>query len=216
MKNIILLLIILIISNCNSVVQLRNSKTTAAINPEDVSPGCYRQVGMTPAVYKDTTTTEVEKGGSTTETIQGKKETTTEKILERPAYNSCSYNGDILFCKEIPAAYKDVTTTVEFPSYQKTIIIPDVRKTITKPTMVSPEKPDVRNILCPEKATPTLIKRFQANLKSAGFDPGADDGQLHVSTMNAIRQYEIKKGFEVSERSGEDFIMQKTADILGN
>ncbi|HMV45243.1 MAG TPA: peptidoglycan-binding domain-containing protein [Leptospiraceae bacterium] len=215
MKHINFLFLIIFILNCNSIVQLRNQKTTASINPEDVSPGCYRQVGMTPPVYKETTTTEVEKGSSKTETIEGKKETINEKVLERPAYNSCSYNGDILFCKEVPAVYKNVTMTVEYPSYTKTIIIPDVQKTISKPVLVSPEKPDVRNVLCPEKATPTLIKRFQVNLKSAGFDPGAEDGQLHTSTMNAIRQYEIKNGFEVAERSGEDYIMQKTADILG-
>lgn len=138
-----------------------------------------------------------------------------EEDLERPAYNSCSYNGDILFCKEIPPAYKDITVVIEHPAYNKTISTPEVRKTILRPTLVEPERPDIRNILCPDLATPSLIQKMQLNLKRAGFDPGADNGILYRSTMNAIRDYEIKNGFKPDERSSDDFIMQNTVNILG-
>jgi hypothetical protein len=33
--------------------------------------------------------------------------------------------------------------------------------------------------------------------------------------MNAIREYERRNGFKQEERSGEDFIMQSTVNILG-
>ena len=215
MKTINFLLLSLFIWNCNSIVQLRNSKTETAVRPEEVRPGCYRQVGMLPAVYNNVTMTEVQPGYSETEEVPASQEKKVEKILERPAFNSCSYNGDILFCKEVPAVYKDVTVIIDYPAYKKTIVTPEVKKTVLRPTLVSQERADIRNILCPDKATVSLIQKIQANLRKAGYDPGADDGLLHISTMNAIREYERRNGFKQEERSGEDFIMQSTVNILG-
>lgn len=214
MKNIQYLILSVFVLNCNSVVELRNQKTSAAVRPEEVNPGCYRQVGTLQPVYKNVPTTEVEPGGSVTENIPAKKDSFTEKIMERPAYKSCSYNGDILFCKEIPPSYKDITVVIDYPAYNKTITTPEVRKTILRPTLVEPERPDIRNILCPDLATVPLIRKMQNSLKRAGFDPGADNGILYRSTMNAIREYEIKNGFKPEERSGDDFIMQNTVNTL--
>lgn len=211
MKTIPILLMIVFIINCNSLIELRSSKHQF---PHDVKAGCYRQVGMLKAVYKDVATTEVKPSFAETEMVPASKDTKKEKIVEQEGYNSCSYNGDILFCKEVPTKYKEVTVYIEHPAYTKTIQTPEIQVSTIRPTVVEPEKPDIRSVLCPEYATSSLIRKMQESLKNAGFDPGDMDGKLYKSTMNAIKEYEIRKGFKVEERSGDDFIMQNTVNIL--
>lgn len=213
-KSLFVSIFVLLFANCNSLVELRKQEFTAPVKPDEIKSGCYRQVGTIKAVYTTKTETVLVPSTSIVETVPAHKEVQEEKVLEREAYTSCSYNGDIVFCKQNPAAYKTIKIEIEYPAHVKTIQTSEVQKIISKPILVQPEKPDIRKIVCPEEVTSARVKRIQENLKNAGNDPGSMDGKLYKTTMKAIRDYEIKKGFKEEEQSGEDFIMQRTFDIL--
>lgn len=201
---------LLFLVSCASIVELRDQKLTSSVKPEEVRPGCYRQVGIKPAVFRAEPEVIVEKPTTLTEEIPAKRETIQEEILEKEAHTSCSYNGDIVYCKEVPAKYRTVDVEIEYPAYTKVTTVPG--RIIRKPVLLEGEKPDIREVICPEKATPVVIKRIQLTLKRAGLDPGGDDGRLYKKTMDAIHDYEKRKGLDVS---GDDFIYMKTIKAMG-
>jgi hypothetical protein len=211
---IFILTLVWFVTSCNSTVSLRRQEFTTPVKPEEIVTGCYRQVGVIPAIYKTKTDTMHEAASTITEAVPARKETVEEKILERDAYMSCSYNGDIVFCQQIPAAYRVLNIEIEYPAHVRTVQTSEVRKIITKPILVEQERPDIRQVVCPDDATPERIKKLQENLTKFRYNPGPTDGVLYKTTMKAIRDYEIKKGFKAEEQSGEDFIMQKTFTIL--
>jgi hypothetical protein len=209
-----LFIFVIFLANCNSLVELRKQEFTTPVKPEDIKTGCYRQVGVFEAIYKIEREIVYEPETSVIETIPARKETIEEQILERDPYTSCSYNGDIVFCQEYPATFKTVKIEIDYPAYVKTIQTSAVKKIINKPVLVQTERPDIRKVVCPHDATPERIKKLQSRLKRLKIDPGPTDGKLYESTMKAIKNYEIQKGFKEEEQSGADYIMQKTFDIL--
>lgn len=209
-KSLFIIIIIFFFTNCRSFVSLRDQALTSNVKAEEVKPGCYRQIGTISAVFKPHQEIVVEPASFTTEEVPARKETIVEKVIDKEGYNSCNYNGDIVYCREIPTTYKNITTEIEYPAYTKITQIPAINKVFIRPVLVEAEKPDIREVLCPAKATPVLIQRIQEYLKRSGFDPGETDGRLDKKTIRAIHRYEESLGLRGSDISGDDYIYIKT------
>ncbi len=95
----------------------------------------------------------------------------------------------------IPAKYETVRVRkLATPAQQKRTPIPATYKTITKQKKVSQESLVWREILCETNTTPDVVRRVQAALKRAGFNPGAIDGQFGSATLRAITAYQKREG----------------------
>lgn len=95
----------------------------------------------------------------------------------------------------IPAEYKTVKTRklVEQPK-SHTIDIPAEYADLTKREKLTDGHIEWRPILCQTNTTPDVIRKLQAALDKAGYNPGPIDGQLGHGTMSAVSSYQKAKG----------------------
>ncbi|MBT8429310.1 MAG: peptidoglycan-binding protein, partial [Gammaproteobacteria bacterium] len=73
---------------------------------------------------------------------------------------------------EIPAEYQDVSDKV----------------------LVSEGHLEWRPILCETNTSPDIVRKLQTALRKAGHNPGAIDGVLGRSTMDAVTSYQKANG----------------------
>jgi hypothetical protein len=149
------------------------------------------------------------------EEIPAEYTTRSFKVLKTPATTRV---------EEVPAEYttrtirklvKPATTTVvEIPaeystrSYRKlvspagvrTIDIPAEYTTVTKRRLVQKGGfTEWREVVCDSDITADLVRRVQAALRSAGYDPGPVDNILGSQTKAALKKYQMDKGLPVGD-----------------
>jgi hypothetical protein len=99
---------------------------------------------------------------------------------------------------EIPANYKTVRVKkmVSPPKEQRIPYAPEY-ETITKTKQVSEGRMEWRRVLCETNMSPTVIRKVQNALVTAGHDPGPIDGVLGRRTQGGINAYQREKGLAV-------------------
>lgn len=213
MKRLLFFFLILLLVNCQSVVEYVQPAGYAK-NQELLN--CTIQVGIIPAKYKMNTKVKYE---------PEQTQTVTENIPEEPTFEQemddietsqgYSYNDGVIF---ETVEKKKLKRKITRKAYTKTTTTTPREIIIQEPVLEEPAKPDMRNILCTDKVSPKLLQRLQIKLKELGEDPGNTDGKLYLKTMNAIKNYEKKKGLKEHEQSGSFdgryFIMQNTVNLL--
>jgi hypothetical protein len=186
----------------------RSSELTAAERAQQVlEPGagdilCLVQV---PAEYK-TVTSEVLDTPATTREVQIPAEYMTVKktVLKTPATTR-----EV----EVPAEYKTVMVRkMVAPERQTAIEIPAEYGTVSRQVLKSAATTEWREVLCENNATPAKLSAIQQALRSAGFDPGRDDGRYDSKTMSAVRAFQVAKGLPVD---GDRYINMVTVKSLG-
>jgi len=119
---------------------------------------------------------------------------------------------------KLPAEYKMVkrrvvvepakTVTVEIPEQYKTvkvrklaqkaserrIEIPAEYQDVSDKVLVSEGHLEWRPILCETNTSPDIVRKLQMALRNAGHNPGAADGVLGRSTMDAVTSYQKANG----------------------
>lgn len=119
---------------------------------------------------------------------------------------------------QLPAEYKTVkrrvviepakTVTVDIPEQYKTvkvrklvekaqerrIEIPAEYQEVSDRVLVSEGHLEWRPILCETNTSPDIVRKLQMALRDAGHDPGAIDGVLGRSTMDAVTSYQKANG----------------------
>ncbi|MCB1179151.1 MAG: hypothetical protein KDK36_16320 [Leptospiraceae bacterium] len=213
MKRITFLIPFLILINCASVVDYVQPAGYAK-NQELLK--CTIQVGIIPAKYKMNQTVKYE---------PNEQQTVTENIPEEPPVEEdmdgietsqgFSYNDGVIF---ETVEKKKLKRKIIKKAYTRTVTTSPRQIVTLEPELVEPAKPDMRNIVCPDKVNSKFVKRIQLKLKSLGQDPGGTNGKLYKKTMEAINIFEKKKGLKDIDQSGSFdgryFIMQNTADLL--
>lgn len=103
---------------------------------------------------------------------------------------------------ETPETTRRVAVAAEYGTIRRSVLvkpattrrIPTEAKydTVTKQVRVSGGTQDWRQILCETNVTPEVVANIQKALQAAGHNPGAVNGQLNASTLNAVREYQVK------------------------
>ncbi len=98
---------------------------------------------------------------------------------------------------EIPAEYQVVKKRkLVAPAKELRIPVPAQKKTIHKQVKVADERLEWRQVLCETNMSEAIISQLQRSLKSQGYDPGPIDGSIGRQTMEAVEQYQLKRGLE--------------------
>ena len=92
---------------------------------------------------------------------------------------------------DVPAEYKTVKVRklVE-PAKQRRIAVPAEYQEVSDQVQVSEGHLEWRPILCETNTTPDVVRKLQTALRNAGYNPGAVDGILGQSTMDAVTRYQ--------------------------
>jgi peptidoglycan hydrolase-like protein with peptidoglycan-binding domain len=61
---------------------------------------------------------------------------------------------------------------------------------------VADERLEWRQVLCETNMSEAIISQLQRSLKSQGYDPGRIDGSIGRQTLEAVEQYQLKRGLE--------------------
>lgn len=118
--------------------------------------------------------------------IAGRYQNVTKRVMSSPATTKES---------EIPAAYKTVRVRkLSQPAQETRVAIPAKSQEITKRIKVTDGKMEWRQVLCETNMSKDLIVRLQETLQRQGYDPGPVDGVLGGQTMNAVAEFQSKKG----------------------
>lgn len=114
---------------------------------------------------------------------------------------------------EIPAEYQTITTKklVE-PEKQVKIPIPAEYDSVTRNVLVRDAVVDWKRVLCENNATPEKITEIQNALKTAGFDPGRNDGQADAKTFDALHEFQKSKNLP---QDTDKYINIETVQALG-
>ncbi len=95
----------------------------------------------------------------------------------------------------VPGQYASFTTQVlTHPAGQRSVAIAPRSKRIAGRVMIAPERYDWIKVLCKTNATPAAISGVQTHLQQLGYYNGQLDGNLGLSTENAIRDYQHAVG----------------------
>jgi peptidoglycan hydrolase-like protein with peptidoglycan-binding domain len=95
----------------------------------------------------------------------------------------------------LPAQYGQYTTQqlVQQATQHRSSLAPRTRR-IAYSVMVRPERYGWIRVLCKTNATPAAISSVQSQLQQLGYYQGQLDGQLGLSTENAVREYQQAVG----------------------
>lgn len=186
----------------------RSSELTAAERAErglDPAAGDVLCLVQVPAEYR-TVTREVLATPATTReiTVPAEYTTVTKTVMRTPATTR-----EI----EVPAEYRTVMVRkMVAPERQTTIDIPAEYGTVTRQVVKSAGTTEWREVLCDNNATPATLGALQRSLRTAGFDPGRDDGRFDRGTMSAVRAFQQARGLPMD---GERYINMATVRALG-
>ncbi len=98
---------------------------------------------------------------------------------------------------EIPAEYQVVKKRkLTAPPRELRIPVPAQKRSIHKQVKVADERLEWRQVLCETNMSEGIISQLQRSLKTQGYDPGPIDGSVGRQTMEAVEQYQLKKGLE--------------------
>jgi peptidoglycan hydrolase-like protein with peptidoglycan-binding domain len=112
---------------------------------------------------------------------------------------------------EVPAEYGTVQSTkLAEPAREERTKIPARYETITKTEMVSDGHLEWRSILCDTNMTRKKISSIQRALRTAGHNPGATDGVIGRSTVEAVNAFQRAKGLPVDQ-----YLNMQTVRALG-
>jgi hypothetical protein len=149
-----------------------------------------------PATYKTVTRRVVKTPASSREVEVPAQYTTVRKRVEK----SPATTREV----EIPAKYKTVPVTrLVAPAEERRVPVPALYEAVTKSVQVSEGRVEWLPILCETNATRTTVKEIQRALRRAKHDPGAIDGVLGRSTMNAVRSFQKSKGLPTGQLTME-------------
>jgi hypothetical protein len=140
-----------------------------------------------PAEYKTVTKRVLSQPASVREVaIPAQYKTIRKRVLVEPAKTTKV---------SIPAQYETITVRkmVE-PPKQRKIEIPPEYQQVTERELLRDGRMEWREILCETNTSPGVIKRLQAALKSAGYNPGPIDGVIGDQTMQAVNSFQKANG----------------------
>ncbi len=178
-------------------------KGTGPIQRIDASTGEIMCLVEVPATYK-TISKRVLKTPATTRTkeIAAEYSVVTKQVVDTPATTRTI---------EIPAKYKNVTVTEQVQAAsQKRVPIPAKYTKVSRRELVKDGQMEWREILCDTNTTPDRVVKIQKALLSAGYNPGAIDGQIGSSTIKAVNAFQKAKGLPV-----DSYLNVQTVRALG-
>lgn len=167
-------------------------KGTGPIQKVDESTGEIMCLVEVPASYK-TLEQQVIKTPATTRTreLPAEYKTVQRRVVDKPAHT-----------KEVavPAEWTTVTVSEEVsPASERRIPIPAKYTQVSSRKLVKEGYMDWREILCETNTTPERVADIQRALQSAGYSPGAIDGNIGPSTIRAVNAFQRDKGLPVDE-----------------
>lgn len=158
-------------------------KGTGPVQRIDETTGEIMCLVTVPASYK-TVTKRIQKTPPTTKVVEipAVYNTIEKRVVETPPSTRKV---------EIPAEYKTVTVTDEAsPPSERRIKVPGKYATVTKRALVKDGSMEWREILCDTNMTRDRIAQIQTALLKAGHNPGAMDGVVGRSTMQAVNAFQ--------------------------
>jgi len=169
----------------------------------DSSTGEIMCLVEVPATYKTITKRVLKTPASTrSTTTPAEYKTVTRRVVDQEAYTK-----EVV----IPAKYSTVKVTeLVTPAQERRIPIAAKYQTVDRRELVRDGEMQWREILCDTNTHPGKVREIQAALKSAGFNPGAIDGQLGPDTLRAVTAYQKSKGM-----SGAGVLTARTVNSLG-
>jgi hypothetical protein len=161
----------------------------------------------------------------------------TVTVVDRPEHTilkrDSSLGSDVMCKVKVPATYKTVKqrVLVSAPSVQK-VTIPakyktvEVQKLVTaakvennktnpkytyvaRQVVTSPSQIVWKKVLCQTNMTAKLVKDIQTSLRTAGYNPGTNDGVLGGTTATALKSFQKAKGLP------QGALTQETLEQLG-
>ncbi len=167
-------------------------KGTGPIQRVDASTGEIMCLVEVPASYK-TIEQKVVKTPATTRSRQIEAE---YKTVSRRVVDVAAHTKEVT----IPAEYSNVMVTeLVTPGTERRVAIPAKYTQVTSQKLVKDGHMDWREILCETNTTPDKVADIQRALRSAGYNPGAIDGNIGASTMSAVNAFQRAKGLPVDE-----------------
>lgn len=142
-----------------------------------------------PAVYETVQSTVLVSPATTKEEITP----ATYDVIKKTVVDTAESTRRI----EIPAEYGTVRRRVLVtPASSRVVEIPAKYDTVTRKVKVDDGRQDWHLILCETNVTPEIVGRIQQALQSAGHNPGPVNGELNVTTLAAVREFQVKNGLK--------------------
>lgn len=140
-----------------------------------------------PATYKTVTKRVLVSDATTQEiTIPAEYKTVKKRVMKTPPTTNKI---------TIPAEYRTVKVRKLVKSAEtRTVEIPETYGTVKRRNMVAEGHVEWRPVLCETNMSSDVVRRIQAALDNAGFNPGPVDGVIGRGTMSAVKQYQQSKG----------------------
>ncbi len=166
------------------------------------TPASQREITI-PAVYKTVERKVVDVAATTRKIpVAEVRETSQRRVVDTPAS-----------LREVitPAVFKTLNRqVVDTPASLREIDVPAQFETLSYQFKVTDASTERRAVLCETNASPAKIREIQTALRSAGFNPGPNDGVLRADTMGAVNLYQQAKGLPV-----DGFLNLETVKSLG-
>ncbi len=154
--------------------------------------------------------------------VAAKYTTKTVTVVDRPKHTilkkDTSMGSDVMCKVEVPATYKTVKQRVmvsgptvkkvthaakyKTVEVQKLVAEAKVQQQKTNPkytyvarqVVTNPSQIVWKKVLCQTNMTASLVKDIQTSLRTAGYNPGTNDGVLGESTATALKSFQRSKG----------------------
>ena len=116
---------------------------------------------------------------------------------------------------EVPAEFKIVKVQkVVTPAREVKVELPAEDEEVPKQVLRKPATTEWRQVLCATNASPQTLAAVQRSLRTAGFDPGRDDGRVDAKTLSAVRAFQQSKGLPVDSDRYINIVTVKALGVM--